>query len=262
MVRGILPYMETTDSLKKEIDKLREDNALKADLISISAHQLRTSLSAIKWVMKMMLDHDVGPLSSEQEGLLKKASDSNERMIALVNDLLNLNHAQDIVSGYTFEPVSILDLIDSVLFEFTSETKKRNIEIIFLKPDSPPTPIQADKGKLRVVLQNLIENAIKYSKDGGKIFLSLSADGALLKFSVKDNGIGIPKEVQPQVFKKFYRAPNAEKWQTIGSGLGLFTVKKIVERHGGEVSFESAEGQGTTFYVSLPVAEVPEVVVK
>ncbi len=244
---------------KTEIAKLQEENALKADLISISSHQLRTSLSAIKWVMKMILDKDVGPLTTEQEGLLKKASDSNERMIALVNDLLNLNHAQDIVSGYTFEPVQLVDLIESVLFEFTSETKKRNIEILFLKPDTHPGSISADKVKLRVVLQNLVENAIKYSKDGGKVFLSLASNDGKLKLSVKDNGIGIPEDVQPQIFKKFYRAPNAEKWQTVGSGLGLFMVKKIIERHNGKIWFESTENEGTTFYIELPLAPTPTV---
>ncbi len=251
--------MNDTAKPQTEVEKLREDNALKADLISISAHQLRTSLSAIKWVMKMILDKDVGPLTGEQEGLLKKASDSNERMIVLVNDLLNLNHAQDIVLGYTFEQVQFEDILESVLFEFMSETKKRGIEILFIKPETDLSLINADKAKLRVVLQNLIENAIKYSKDGSKIFISLTEDTDGLKFSIKDNGIGIPEDVKAHIFEKFYRAPNAERWQTVGSGLGLFTVKKIVERHGGKIWFSSeggsasgGESNGTTFYITLP----------
>ncbi len=238
--------------LKKEIEKLKEDNALKADLISISAHQLRTSLSAIKWVIKMVLDRDVGPLAPEQEGLLKKAFDSNERMIMLVSDLLNLNHAQDIVLGYTFEKVQIVDVIDNVLFEFMSETKKRNIEIIFLKPDTALPQISADKVKLRVVLQNLIENAIKYSKDGTKIFISLIPDGDGIKLSVKDNGIGIPESTKEHIFEKFYRLQTDTNIQVKGHGLGLYLSRFFARTLGGHLSIaETAEG--ATFLFSFPI---------
>jgi len=245
--------MDEVEKLKKEIEKLKEDNALKQDLISVSAHQLRTSLSAIRWVTEMILDKDAGPITSEQEGLLKKAAGSNKRMIDLVNDLLTFNHAEDIIHGYKFERVQLTDIIESVIFEFTSETKKTGIELIFLKPEPSLPLINIDESKIRVVIENLIENAIKYSNKGDKIFVSATETGGMIKLSVKDSGIGIPEESRARIFEKFYRAPNAVSHAEIGTGLGLFTSKRIVERHSGEIGFSANDESGMTFYFTLPV---------
>ena len=242
-----------SDNQKSEIDKLKEDNALKQDLISVSAHQLRTSLSAIKWVIEMILDKDAGSITSEQEVLLKKASASNKRMIDLVNDLLTFNHAEDIIHGYKFEKSQLSDIIDSIIFEFTSETKKTDIELIYLKPDEQLPVINMDDVKIRVVIENLIENAIKYSNKGDKIFVSTISDGKNIKLSVKDSGIGIPDEYKSRIFEKFYRAPNAVTHAEVGSGLGLFTAKRIMERHSGTIGFDSNEDRGTTFWITLPI---------
>ncbi len=243
--------MTNDQSLKEENEKLKEDNAMKIDLLSMSAHQIRSSLSAIKWILKMVIDGDAGEINSEQSELLKKAFASNERMISLTSDMLDLAHTEDIVKGYTFEKTSIDDLIDSVIFEFLGETKKHKMEIIFLKPETYEHP-SVDKEKMRMVFQNLIENAIKYGNDGTKIFISLTEEGDSLKVSIKDTGIGIPQDAAPHIFGKFYRAQNAIAKAEIGSGLGLFTIKKIVERHGGKIWFESHKDDGTTFYVTIP----------
>lgn len=244
--------MEEMEALKKENKALKEANSLKQDLISVSAHQLRTSLSAIKWVIKMILDKDTGPLTSEQEGLLKKASASNERMIRLVSDLLSFNHAEDILHGYEFAPTQLADIIESVIFEFMSETKKRGVELIFLKPDVQLPLVSLDATKIRVVIETLIENAIKYSDSGTTIFVSTEHKDGMVRVSVKDAGIGIPAEAQSRVFEKFYRAPNAITHSEIGTGLGLFTAKRIVERHSGTIGFEPSDDKGTTFYFTLP----------
>jgi signal transduction histidine kinase len=244
--------MENTEALTKEIQKLKESNTLKQDLISVTAHQLRTSLSAIKWVIEMILDKDTGPLTAEQEGLLKKATASNERMIALVSDLLQFNHAEDILHGYTFAPIQLTELIESVIFEFTSETKKRGVELIFLKPETALSPVTADEAKLRIVIENLIENAIKYSKPGDTTFVSIEKTADTIRVNVKDTGIGISEEDRAHIFEKFFRAPNAVSHALVGSGLGLFTSKRIMERHSGTLGFEPNTPHGTTFYFSLP----------
>ncbi len=221
------------------------------DLVSMSAHQLRTSLSAVKWILKMLIDKDAGPLTLEQENLLGKAYESNERMISLVGDMLNISKLEDIENSYHFEKQDISPLVESVLFEFMSETKKRGIELIFLKATSSLPEVSIDGNKMRIVLENLIENAIKYSDDDDKIFVSISTYEDNLIVSVKDNGIGIPDEVQGKIFTKFYRAPNAASKISVGSGLGLFSAKKIVERHSGKIWFENSP-HGVTFYFTIP----------
>jgi len=186
---------------------------------------------------------------------MKKAFDSNERMLVIVNDMLSMSSIEETIIDYTFTPHNIVSLIDTVLFDFTSESYKKGVEVIFLKPESPLPDLSIDLEKIRVVLQNLVENAIKYTDKGGRIVVSVSTtDNALVEVRVKDTGIGIPKAEQEKIFEKFYRATNAKTIHAVGTGLGLFTTKAIIERHGGTMWFESTEGEGTTFFFTLPLS--------
>jgi len=241
------------EKLKTENEKLKKMNENKSDIISITTHQLRTSLSALKWILKMFIDEDVGKLTNEQSELIQKAYTSNERMLALVNDLLTLNHTEDISISYNFKKIDILQLVEQILFEFSGETSKKGIELISLKPEIFLPPLNCDEEMIRVVIQNLIENSIKYSNEGGKVFVSLKQKENNIEMSVHDNGIGINAEDRDNIFKKFFRAPNAIEKDIVGSGLGLFTTKNIVEKHKGKIWFENAQGGGTTFFVTLPI---------
>lgn len=244
--------MDELQKIKAENDELKNINLVKSDLISISAHQLRTSLSASKWILKMFLDKDLGELTSEQENLINKAYESTERMIKLTNDMLTLNHTEDTILKFNFTKVNIVELLEETIFEFYSESHKKDIELIFLKPHTAIPEISVDKEMIRVVLQNLIENSIKYSNEKGKVVISIGDDEKGVEISVRDEGITIAKEDQPKIFEKFYRTENAKQKDAIGSGLGLFTTKKIVEHHNGKIWFESNE-KGTTFFVTLPL---------
>lgn len=241
------------EKLKAENEQLRKINENKSDVISITAHQLRTSLSALKWIFKMFIDEDVGRLTTEQSGFIQKAYNSNERMLALVNDLLTLSHAEDASISYNFKKIDFLYLVEQTLFEFSGETNKKGIELIFLKPETPLPPLNCDEEMIRVVIQNLIENAIKYSNTGGKVFVSIKQKDNDIQISIHDTGIGINEADKESIFKKFFRAPNAQEKDIVGSGLGLFTTRNIVEKHNGKIWFENAEGGGTTFFVSLPI---------
>ena len=244
-----------------EIKKLREENeklvkllSVKADMVSISAHQIRTSLSALKWIIKMFLNGDLGKLNTEQENLLQKAYDGNDRAISIVSELLLVNKTENVTEKkYNFEKIDIAELIDISIFDFTGEASAKEIEIIFLTPEKKLLPVRGDKEKLRVVFQNLLENAIKYSNNHGKIFITLQEKENFVEISVKDTGIGISEDGKKKIFEKFYRDPEAQKKEVIGSGIGLFTIKKIVEDQGGKIWFESSKKEGTTFFFTVPI---------
>lgn len=248
------------EKLQSEIEILKKQNSVKSDLISISAHQLRTSLSALKWILKMFLDKDLGSITNEQESFIKKAFISNERMITLVNDMLTLTHAEDTALSFKFESVDIVKLAEEIAFEFSGESNKKRIELIFLKPENSIPEISCDKEMIRVVFQNLIENALKYSSEGDKVIVSTQEKDGMAEVSVRDTGIGISKEDEKNIFDKFYRTENAKEKDPIGSGLGLFTTKSIVESHKGKIWFESNGESGTTFYFSLPILKAGDTI--
>ncbi len=242
--------------LQEENERLKQLHGVKADIISISAHQIRTSISAIKWIIKMFLDGDLGPVTEEQANLLRKAYDSNEKAISIVSELLLVNKTEDVTEKeYILEDLNLVELVENAIFNFSGEAFARGIETIFLKPEEMLPKVIGDKEKISVVLQNLLENAIKYSNMHGKIFIHLKERDGEVCFSIKDTGVIISEEGKEKIFEKFYRDPDAQKKEAIGSGIGLFTIKKIVERHNGKIWFESSKEGGTTFYFTIPIAQ-------
>lgn len=235
-------------------EKLRELDAIKSNFISVAAHQLRTPLTAIKWTINLIMSESLGPLNTKQRAFLMKSYESNERMIALINDMLTADRTESDKLQYQFTSVQILDLIDNVLYEMVVQADKQNVKIEMENRDINLPRVKVDAEKIRAVLQNLFENAIKYTPAGGKILVKFSKDAKFVQVSIKDSGIGIPEDQQKNVFNRFFRAPNAVKVQTDGSGLGLFITKNIIEKHGGKIWFESAPGKGTTFYFTVPLA--------
>lgn len=242
------------NKLKEENEKLKKSIAARTDIVSISTHQIRTSLSALKWIIKMFLDGDVGKLSPEQENLMRKAYEGNDRAINIVNELLLTNKTENLKTKESvISKIDLVELIDMTIFDFSGEAHMRGIEIIFLKPLNKIREIYTDKEKIRVVLQNLIENAIKYSNMHGKIFITIKEGENEIQISVKDTGVGISNEAKNKIFEKFYRAPEAIKKEVVGSGIGLYTTKQIIENNGGKIWFESEKEIGTTFFFTIPL---------
>ena len=241
-------------SLEDEKERLAKIYVAKSDMVSISVHQVRTSLSAIKWIIKMFLDGDLGKFTPEQQNLLSKAYESSERAISVVSELLLANKSEDTLEkDYVFDKVNIQELIESAIFDFSGETYIKGIETIFLKPENTLLEVKADKEKLRIVLQNLLENAIKYSNMHGKIFITLVQKDEFYQISIKDTGVGISEEGKKKIFGKFFRDSEAEKKEISGTGMGLFTSKNIIEKQGGKIWFESNSGEGTTFFFTIPI---------
>ena len=211
--------------------------------------------SAVKWALKVILDQDFGPLNIDQRSILLKGYESNDRMIRLVNDLLDVDRIDSGRLEYQFGPTDLVNLIESVMVVLTPRITEQNVTIDFPGRNQQISKVRADTGKLRQVIQNLLDNAVKYSLKNGRVSVSLeerSREG-VIAVSITDNGIGIPKDQQAKLFSKFFRADNARKLQTDGSGLGLYIMKQIVEKHGGAVTFVSEEGKGTTFTFTVPV---------
>lgn len=233
---------------EKTLDKM------KSDFISIAAHQLRTPLSAIKWSIKLVLDGDEGAINNEQKSLLSKGYTSNERVINLVNDMLNVSRIEEGRFGYSFSREKIEDALQVVLNSLDNEIKERKIELLVDKPDELP-PIFMDKDKIILVLQNILENAVKYTPENGKVEAYIKKGKNNIHIYIKDNGVGIPKEDKKKLFSKFFRAGNVIRMQTEGSGLGLFICKNVIETHGGKISCKSEEGKGTEFSITLPIGK-------
>jgi len=236
--------------------RLKEIDQMKTEFISVASHQMRTPLSAVKWVLRMLLDGDLGQLNNQQVEMLTKGYQTNERMILLINDLLNVSRIEEGRFQYRFVHMSIEEVVESVIQELYNLIKKRSIKFVYNVKKGEIPKLNFDPQKIRLVVQNLIDNAVKFTPPGGKVTVHLTSDGVDVNFSVSDSGVGIPTPQQHRIFSKFFRADNVVRMQTDGSGLGLFIVKNVIDNHHGRVWFESTEGKGTTFTFSLPIQVV------
>ncbi len=241
--------------LNRANEKLQEFDEIKSNFISVVAHQLRTPLSGVKWTLNMILNGDMGELNNDQKTFLMKSYESNGRMITLVNDMLATDRIQSGKVHYGFRFINIVDLLDNVLFEMAPQASKKNISIEFKNKLENLPQVFVDPETMRAVLQNLLENSIKYTMDGGRIELDVQNKGETLEVSIADNGIGIPDEEKKKVFGRFFRATNAIKQETDGSGLGLYIAKTIIEKNGGKIWFDSEVGKGTTFHFTVPTKD-------
>jgi len=236
-----------------DVTREKEIERIKSEFVTLSAHQLRTPLSAIKWSLKMLLDGDLGELKKDQRDFIEKTYKSNERMISLINDLLNITRIEEGRHIYQFLFCDFLEIVQSVIDYFKEEIEKKKIQFEFRKPTQKLPKILADEEKLKLAIENLLNNAMRYTFPGGKIVISINLLEKEVEFKIEDTGIGIPKDEQPRVFTKFFRGVNAIRLETEGSGLGLFVTKNIIEAHGGKIAFKSEEGKGSIFYFVLPI---------
>ena len=233
----------------RDASREREVERIKDEFISIAAHQLRTPLGSMRWTIEMLRKYPETPQKVRDK--IELINTSNKRMIILVNDLLNVSRIDQ--GRVQSEPqlTDICKIIKAAVLEIDAEAQKKKVTID-LRWDNAIPKIMIDPKQFRDVIQNLLSNAIKYNVVGGKVVIVAMLVANYVRLSVADDGIGIPKENQLRMFSKFYRAANAAKSDTTGSGLGLFLVKSYVEKWGGTIRFQSVEGKGTTFYLELP----------
>ncbi len=252
----IIPVLDDNGDVKffvgieRDISEEKEIERSKNEFVSIASHQLRTPLTGMKWFLELIETET--KLTDQQKEYVGNVQQDTERMIRLVNDLLNVSRIE---TGRNFEVTktvtSLKKVINNAIRQNTPRATKENIEFVQNIED---VNFQSDEKKISEAFDNLVDNAVKYSRPNGKVEIEAKQEQEQVVVKIKDHGIGIPDAQKDKIFTKFFRANNALKEEVEGSGLGLYIVKSIIEKHGGSVEVESQEGSGTTIIVKLPLA--------
>ena len=239
-------------AIERDVTKEKEVDRAKTEFVSLASHQLRTPLSSINWYAEMLMEGDAGKVNDTQMNYLKEIYHGNQRMVALVNALLNVSRLELGTFIVEPEPVDIREIADVTSKEIQVQLDEKKITLKKDYGKSVPI-IKLDKKLIDIVFQNLLSNALKYTPEGGDILLKIEKKGKNLQIGVTDTGYGIPIHQQDKIFSKLFRADNVRQKDTQGTGLGLYMVKSILEHSGGKIWFKSKENKGTTFFVTIPL---------
>ena len=244
--------------LERVIAERERLDEMKNDFISTVSHELRTPLTSIRGSLGLLLGGVVCEIPRQAEAMLDIACNNTERLLLLINDILDLQKIESGKLKFKFEAVDLHQfLVDGLRI---NEGLANEYELVFnLKEGAQNVYVQADSERLLQVLSNLLSNAAKFSPCNGVVDVSYGVIDQHVKIQVADRGVGIPKEFYKDVFGKFTQADTSDTKKTRGAGLGLSISKHIVEKHNGTIGFQSEEGVGTTFYIELPILPVPVV---
>lgn len=234
--------------LESQNEKLRESERLKSELVSIVSHELRTPLASVLGFTSLLLTREVSP--EEQRRYLEIIDAQGRRLSSLLNDFLDIERLEEGQLKLARELFDMGTLVGEQAQLFAGQSEKHKLDVV-LPPR--PLPVRGDPDRMAQVVANLLSNAIKYSPDGGTVEVVGEREDDRVRVSVRDEGLGIPDELQEQVFGKFFRG-DAPASGIAGTGLGLTIARSLVEAQGGTISFESATGEGSVFWLELPIA--------
>ena len=238
--------------IMRGFENLAMANRMKTEFVSIVSHQLRSPLTNLKWSLELLMSGKLGVIEEKQEEYFKVLKENSNRMNELINDLLIVSRMEMQSFFSKKEPFSLAELVQEVIAEFKMFAQSSNIILRLEVSGALPLAI-ADRSHVKLVVENFIDNAIRYTKGGGEIIMTVRQRSNKIVFEVHDGGVGIPFEDQKFIFQKFFRAKNALAHQTQGSGLGLYIAKTIIEKSGGKIGFNSKENEGSTFWFVLPI---------
>lgn len=236
--------------ITQSFDHLAEASRLKSEFISIVSHQLRSPLTNLRWAIDFLLSDDLG---GKQKDYFKILKENSLRMSELIDNLLIVSRLEQGKFPTKKEEISLKELSEEIIKSFQPFAAASNIQVELSAQENLPK-IFMDSFQIRLILENILNNAIRYTKEKGKVIVRISQKNKNLLFEAEDNGVGIPQEDKKFIFQKFFRAQNVLRYQTQGSGLGLYITKTIIENIGGKIGFESEEQKGSTFWFTLPIS--------
>lgn len=238
--------------ITRSFERLAEASRMKSEFVSVVSHQLRSPLSNLRWVVELLMSGKLGKIEKRQIEYFKILKENSGRMQGLISDLLTVSRIETARLPLKKEWFSMKELVEDLISEYKPFAKASNVQITFDVKDGLPK-IFSDPSQIKLVIENLLDNAIRYIKDKGKVEIELLEKDKNIYFTIKDDGVGIPEKDQRYIFQKFFRSENILRHQTQGSGLGLYISKAIVKRTGGKTGFKSQMGKGSTFWFTLPI---------
>jgi PAS domain S-box-containing protein len=241
--------------IMRDVTHFKELDTLKSEFVATVSHDLRSPLTLMRGYATML--EMVGDLNDQQQGYVKKMISGVESMARLVNNLLDLGRI-DLGVGLEVEHVAVLDIIERVTSALQLQATQKNITLSIELSKDMPHAVDADQALLHQAVYNLVENAIKYTPEGGKVVIRTPSQPGFLTLAIEDSGFGIAPDDLPRLFEKFYRGRQRETRAQPGSGLGLAIVHSIVTNHGGRVWVESVVGKGSAFYLQIPLTQPKE----
>jgi len=245
-------FLEYTDSVEKVHERDMEVSRMKSDFISTAAHQLRTPMTGIRWALEAL---QTSGLTADQQALIDSAVGKSHDLVTIIGTLLDISSIESGKYKYKFEAVDMAGVLEEITRDFSPLAQARQVALYYNKNETPLGKARADRERIKWVLNNLVENAIRYTPAGGSVQVSMDAGLGRIFIRVKDTGIGIKEGDRSSIFERFYRAQNAVQKENSGNGLGLYIARTIATDHGGDLNFEpNKDGQGTTFSFSLPLA--------
>ena len=236
-------------AILQNVTRLRLVDELKTNLVSTVSHELKTPLTSVRMALHLLLEESIGEINSKQSELLIAARDDSERLLTMINDLLDLARLEAGTEYMMIEPRTPGDMVNSAIADSKDIADRNRIRLVPVLAEEALPLVAVEWQQISHVFSNLIHNAVKHSKPGEEVIVKAMREDGGVRFSVSDKGPGIPTKYQPYLFEKFYRVPGAER---TGAGLGLSIAREIVRAHHGSIGVKSAPGQGTEFYFDLP----------
>ena len=259
---SITPILDEFDNviffvaIERDITKAKSIDRAKTEFVSLASHQLRTPLSAINWYTEMLIKGDAGPINKEQEDYLGEITRGNKKMVDLVNSLLNTSRLELGTFEINPEPTDLKQIAQEEIVEMKQTILDKKLKIV--EDFDINSRINVDPRLVRIIFQNLISNAVKYTPENGKITIEIKLEDPNVRITVADTGYGIPTDQQEKIFSKLFRADNIRALDTEGTGLGLYIIKSILDASGGQIDFTSKENDGTTFNILIPLTGMKE----
>lgn len=250
LMRDVTHEREITE-LKIQYGGLRSADEIKSKFLTVASHQLRTPLNSIRWNLELLLSDGV-PLPPETAEALRSIYRSVTTSISIVDDMLLAVDIEQRTLRLEKSAVDIADVVGKVVRDLARSAAMRTQTLAYAEPSPHPAPLFVDAGKMETVFSRLIDNAIKYTPDGGRISVEIRSGKDDVAISVRDSGIGMPEKEHARLFERFYRSKKAIDVNPNASGLGLYITKFIVDAHDGKIDCKTREGEGSVFTVTLP----------